>query len=150
MPCHKFPHQEIRWNFDILCSLVYILFLLGNNCSSHFLLLDHKKPFRSSHQRCSIKKLFLKVSNNTQRIIYMCESLFNKVAPPPPPTVNTAKFLRTPAFKSICKRLLLVILLLMFLKAHRQISKKRCFEKYCSCDQACQVSALKVHRDGVI
>ena len=28
------------------------------------------------------------------------------------------------------------------LKAHRQISKKRCFENYCSCDQACQVSAL--------
>ena len=28
------------------------------------------------------------------------------------------------------------------LKAHRQISKKRCFEKYCSCDQACQFSAL--------
>ena len=27
------------------------------------------------------------------------------------------------------------------LKAHRQISKKRCFEKYCSCDQACQFSA---------
>ena len=22
------------------------------------------------------------------------------------------------------------------LKAHRQISKKRCFEKYCSCDKA--------------
>ena len=30
-----------------------------------------------------------------------------------------------------------------FLKAHRQISKKRCCEKYCSCDQACQVSALQ-------
>ena len=30
------------------------------------------------------------------------------------------------------------------LKAHRQISKKRCFEKYCSCDQACQFSALQV------
>ena len=28
------------------------------------------------------------------------------------------------------------------LKAHRQISEKRCFEKYCSCDQACQFSAL--------
>ena len=28
------------------------------------------------------------------------------------------------------------------LKAHRQISEKRCFEKYCSCEQACQVSAL--------
>ena len=27
-------------------------------------------------------------------------------------------------------------------KAHRQTSKKQCFEKYCSCDQACQFSAL--------
>ena len=27
------------------------------------------------------------------------------------------------------------------LKAHRQVPKKRCFEKYCSCDQACQFSA---------
>ena len=27
-------------------------------------------------------------------------------------------------------------------EAHRQISKKRCFEKYCSCDQACEFSAL--------
>ena len=30
----------------------------------------------------------------------------------------------------------------VLLKAHRQISKKRCFEKYCSCDQACQFWAL--------
>ena len=28
------------------------------------------------------------------------------------------------------------------LKAHRQISKKQSFEKYCSYDQACQFSAL--------
>ena len=28
------------------------------------------------------------------------------------------------------------------LKAHRQISKKWCFEKYCSCDQACQFLTL--------
>ena len=28
------------------------------------------------------------------------------------------------------------------LKAHWQISENRCLEKYCSCDQACQVSAL--------
>ena len=28
------------------------------------------------------------------------------------------------------------------IKAHRHIFKKRYFEKYCSCDQACQVSAL--------
>ena len=31
--------------------------------------------------------------------------------------------------------------LILGLKAHRQISKKRCFEKYCSCDQASQFSA---------
>ena len=29
------------------------------------------------------------------------------------------------------------------LKAHRQISKKRCFEKNCSCDKACQFLALQ-------
>ena len=28
------------------------------------------------------------------------------------------------------------------LKAHRQISKKRCFEKYRLCDKTCQFSAL--------
>ena len=30
---------------------------------------------------------------------------------------------------------------IFLLKAHQQTSKKQCFEKYCSCDQACQVSA---------
>ena len=29
------------------------------------------------------------------------------------------------------------------LLAHRQISKKRCFGKYCSCDKTCQFSALQ-------
>ena len=28
------------------------------------------------------------------------------------------------------------------LKGYRQISKTRCFEKYCSCDKACQFSTL--------
>ena len=31
---------------------------------------------------------------------------------------------------------------ILLLNAHRQVSKKRCFEKYCSCDKACQFSAL--------
>ena len=31
----------------------------------------------------------------------------------------------------------------IFLKTHRQISKKRCFESYCSCDETCQFSALE-------
>ena len=40
---------------------------------------------------------------------------------------------------------------MLTLKAHRQISKKRCFEKYCSCDKACQFSALRgIHPDAVI
>ena len=30
-----------------------------------------------------------------------------------------------------------------YLKAHWQISKKQCFGKYCSCDKACQFSALQ-------
>ena len=34
------------------------------------------------------------------------------------------------------------ILVPLVLKTHRQISKKRCFEKHCSCDQACQFSVL--------
>ena len=28
-------------------------------------------------------------------------------------------------------------------KTHRQVSKKRGFEKYCSCDRPCQFSALQ-------
>ena len=35
------------------------------------------------------------------------------------------------------------ILYLKHLNVHRQISKKRFFEKYCSCDKACQFSALQ-------
>ena len=37
-----------------------------------------------------------------------------------------------------------------FLKARRQISKKQCFEKYCSYDQACQFSASYGNPNGVI
>ena len=37
----------------------------------------------------------------------------------------------------------LVLFFQCALKAHRQISKKRCFGKYCLCDQACQFSALR-------
>ena len=32
---------------------------------------------------------------------------------------------------------------MVLLKAHQQVSKKRCFKKYCSCDKACQFSALQ-------
>ena len=36
----------------------------------------------------------------------------------------------------------LILLLHLHLKAHSQISKRWCFKKNCSCDKACQVSAL--------
>ena len=35
-----------------------------------------------------------------------------------------------------------ILLLFLNLKAHQQISKKQCFEKYYSCDKSCQFSAL--------
>ena len=35
------------------------------------------------------------------------------------------------------------VYLMYDLKAHRQISRKRFFEKYCSCNKACQFSALQ-------
>ena len=36
------------------------------------------------------------------------------------------------------------------LEAHQQTSKKRCFEKYCSCDKECQFLALLGTPDGDI
>ena len=39
--------------------------------------------------------------------------------------------------------LCIIIFRWLTLKAHRQISKKRFFEKYCSCDKVCQFSALQ-------
>ena len=42
-----------------------------------------------------------------------------------------------------CAGIIIETELLKVLKAHRQLSKKRCFEKYCSCDKACQFSALQ-------
>ena len=47
-----------------------------------------------------------------------------------------------------CAGIIIETELLKVLKAHRQLSKKRCLEKYCSCDKACQFSAL--HSDEVI
>ena len=78
-----------------------------------------KKCYRSSRRRCSVKKVFLKVSQVSQKTPVL-ESLFNKVTgfqvnyikkriqhrcfP-----VNNAKFLRTPILKKICIKLLLVL-----------------------------------------
>ena len=42
-------------------------------------------------------------------------------------------------FRSLRRITLDLLISKLTLKAHRQISKKRRFEKFCSCDQACQV-----------
>ena len=75
---------------------------------------------RSSHQGCSVKKIFLKILQNS-REKHLCQRLFfNKVAGLRPPTilrknlchrcfpVNFAKFLRTALFKEHLWWLLLV------------------------------------------
>ena len=77
-------------------------------------------PFqnRSSHQRCSIKKLLLKISQSVTGKPPVLESLFNKVADLQACNVikkrlqyvcfpvNITKSLRTAILKIICKRLL--------------------------------------------
>ena len=42
------------------------------------------------------------------------------------------------------------LFLALSLKVHRQISKKRCFEKYFSFDKACHFQLYGRHPDGVI
>ena len=50
-------------------------------------------------------------------------------------------FIRTPTEVCLCFNIIKIIWENK-LKAHRQIPKKRCFEKYCLYDQVCQFSAL--------
>ena len=74
--------------------------------------------YRSNHRRCSVKKIFLEDSQNSQENI--CASLFfNKVNARRPATllkkslwhrcfpVNFTKFLKTPVLQSTSRRLLL-------------------------------------------
>ena len=79
-------------------------------------LLYCDRTVRSSHRRCSIKKMFLKISQYPQEAPVL-ESLFKKVAALQACNfikkrpqhrcfpVNIAKFLRLPIFKNICERL---------------------------------------------
>ena len=73
-------------------------------------------------QRCSVKKMFLEISQNSQENKHMCQSLFfNKVAGLRPATllknrlwhwcfpVNFAKFLRTPFLEEHLRWLLLFL-----------------------------------------
>ena len=100
---------------------LYVITSLPNSC---LIAIANFKKYRSSrwrcrssHQRYSVKKMFLKISNFTE---YTCDGVFfNRVAGLPnflkkrlqhkcfP--VKYVKLLRTPILKNICKRLLLEV-----------------------------------------
>ena len=77
--------------------------------------------FRSSHWRCSVKKMCSGQYRKFHRKAPMLESLFNNVAAPQSCNfikkilqhwrfpMKFAKFLRTPITKNICQRLLLFV-----------------------------------------
>ena len=72
------------------------------------------KKNRSSHRRCSIKKLFLKISQNSQENTCARVSFLNKSQVAPATILkkealaqNFAKFLRTPFLQNISGTLLL-------------------------------------------
>ena len=85
--------------------------------ASHLTLLYCGRTVRSSHRRCSIKKLFLKILQYPQETPVL-EFLFKKVAGLKARSfikkrhqlrcflVNIAKSLRLPIWKNICERLL--------------------------------------------
>ena len=73
------------------------------------------KSYRSSHQRCSLKKLFLKICNVYRKTpmfliklqAFWPAALFLKMLQHRYFPVNIAKFLRTAFLKNICEQLLL-------------------------------------------
>ena len=85
------------------------------------------RTVRSSHQRCSIRKLFLKFRNIHMK--HLCWSLFLKrlqafrCFP-----VNIAKFLILPILKNICKRLLFNFLNGSLLHAPKGLLRSRLFD----------------------
>ena len=74
--------------------------------------------FRSSHQKCSLKKFVFKIFAIFTKKTSVLESVFNKVAGLKAckkrlqgrvAPVNIAKFVRTPIWKNICEQLLLFV-----------------------------------------
>ena len=101
---------------------LYVITSLRNSCIITFLkkYRSNYQRCRSSHRRCSIKKVVFKISETSQENPCV-EAFFNKVAGLDPASflkkklqhkcfpVKFAKLLRTPILKNICKRLLLEV-----------------------------------------
>ena len=83
------------------------------HCSSHF---------RSSHRRCSIKKVLLKISQNSQENACARVSFLNKV-----PSLKPATLLKTDFGNSIIKRLIIYEKLICPMEWFRQREKCNCY-----------------------
>ena len=70
----------------------------------------HLRYYRSSHWRCSVKKVFLKISKNSRKNTCARVSLSKRRHEHSSFLVNFAKFLRTPFLQSISGRLLLFLI----------------------------------------
>ena len=83
------------------------------HCSSHF---------RSSHRRCSIKKVLLKISQNSQESACARVSFLNKV-----PSLKPATLLKRDFGNSIIKRLIIYEKLICPMEWFRQREKCNCY-----------------------
>ena len=84
--------------------------LKWQNCKTFTKLVPSQTPSRTSHRRCSVKKIFLKIYKispespvlETVFLNFFKKRLQHRCFP-----VKIAKVLRTPILKNICERLLL-------------------------------------------
>ena len=65
--------------------------------------------YRSSHRRCSIKNVFLKMSQNSKYFFFL-QFYYKRDSDTSVFSVTFAKFLRTTILKDICERLLLYLI----------------------------------------
>ena len=100
----KIPSEMLAQSTD--------MFLQENNLYNVVLIQHCTKQLptqcRNIHQRCSVKKVFLKILHCSQEntCVLVCVKLQHRFVP-----VNIAKFLRPTILKNICKRLLLKMFL---------------------------------------
>ena len=87
-------------------------------------------PCRSSHQRCSLKKRVLRISQNSQentckRASFLIKGLWHRCCP-----VNFAKFLRTPFLQNTSRRLLLTMEIVEAWPVPREYLRWRALQQY--------------------
>ena len=112
--CKEVLYHVVAWIklYILTDSLCYVVtfFISRVNGVSHSFIFPLLILFRSSHRRCSIKKVFFKISQNSQENIcakvsfILKRRLWHRCFP-----VNFAKVLRTPFLQNTSGQLLLFI-----------------------------------------